>query len=593
MMKHLRPAILLVLLYLPAQVMAQGLPYHVAYAGADESLSHDLQAVSLLDALKANPPDTEAGLHRLAQQDITLFTDLLNAHGYFSNKVTYTLDMQQTPANIVFHIITGPVYTLQGYQTHWSGPGAQATQAYQQHQQAAEKLTIPLGKNLQEDMLQKTEQQILALAMQNGHPFPEVIKRTLALNHTTHTANVTLWIDTGPQAVFGTTHITGIESVDDGYIKRRIDWVEGAPFDLRKVTDSQQTLSRTSVINTARVSYDKNELSADGHLPMNVALKEGDRRSIGVGAFVSSSAGPYGQVFWEHRNMFGNAENLRIKADLGTERRGLTFDLTKPDLFNSRQYSLQLSAANLAEKLEAYDRKTTSAAAALKWQITNHIVLTGGGNFESTRITEADKTGDTFTLSSFPMSARYDNTDDFFNPTRGLRLLLALTPTQSLESNLHFLTTDATASMYLPITKSLVWANRGRVATIGGANLASIPADKRLYAGGSGSVRGYAYQLLGPLDATNKPTGGRFLTELATEARYRFTDTIGGVAFFEGARLTQNRNVSGSEPFRWSAGLGARYQTPIGPVRFDIAVPLDKRPVDDSFQFYISLGHAF
>jgi translocation and assembly module TamA len=151
------------------------------------------------------------------------------------------------------------------------------------------------------------------------------------------------------------------------------------------------------------------------------------------------------------------------------------------------------------------------------------------------------------------------------------------------------------STYYAPLdSKRLIIAARGKIGGMVGDSRADIPAPKRFYSGGGGSVRGYQYQLVGPLDADNDPQGGRSVIEMGVEARIRVTEDFGLVPFLEGGNVFDSMAPDFSESFRWGAGIGARYYTAIGPIRFDIAVPLNKRKgVDDDFQFYISIGQAF
>ena len=142
-----------------------------------------------------------------------------------------------------------------------------------------------------------------------------------------------------------------------------------------------------------------------------------------------------------------------------------------------------------------------------------------------------------------------------------------------------------------------VLALRGNLGSIAGTSRDDIPADERFYAGGGGSIRGYGYQLAGPLDDDEDdpdPIGGRSLIELNGELRYRMTDTIGLVYFIDGGTVADSALPSLEEDLFIGTGVGLRYSTPIGPLRADIGVPLDRRSdVDDIVQIYVSIGQAF
>jgi translocation and assembly module TamA len=139
-----------------------------------------------------------------------------------------------------------------------------------------------------------------------------------------------------------------------------------------------------------------------------------------------------------------------------------------------------------------------------------------------------------------------------------------------------------------------VLAFRARVAQVAGEPTATLPANHRLYAGGAGSIRGYEFQSVGPLDANNDPLGGRSLVTFGGEIRWRITETIGIVPFLDGGNVYDSTVPDFGEKFFWGTGVGFRYYTDFGPLRADIAFPLDRRKgIDDAYQFYISLGQAF
>jgi translocation and assembly module TamA len=136
-------------------------------------------------------------------------------------------------------------------------------------------------------------------------------------------------------------------------------------------------------------------------------------------------------------------------------------------------------------------------------------------------------------------------------------------------------------------------AMRLAAGTIDGASTVSVPADERFYAGGGGSVRGYTFQSVGPLDGET-PLGGRSLLEMSFECRFRVTDRLGLVTFLDGGTAFSGNHFETDEDIRWGTGIGFRYFTPVGPIRFDVGFPLNRRAhMDDSFQIYVNLGQSF
>jgi translocation and assembly module TamA len=143
--------------------------------------------------------------------------------------------------------------------------------------------------------------------------------------------------------------------------------------------------------------------------------------------------------------------------------------------------------------------------------------------------------------------------------------------------------------------KAAVLAARVRLGSIQGALIDDIAPSRRFYAGGGGSVRGFGYQEIGPRDSLGVPSGGRSLSEFSIEARVK-TGLLGGglslVPFFDAGSVE-----AGATPrfrgMRFGAGLGLRYQTGFGPIRVDVATPLNRRAGESPVAVYVALGQAF
>jgi translocation and assembly module TamA len=186
----------------------------------------------------------------------------------------------------------------------------------------------------------------------------------------------------------------------------------------------------------------------------------------------------------------------------------------------------------------------------------------------------------------------FDRSNDLLNPTKGFRVKLNLSPEGSVQGQFRpYVRAMLEATGYFPVRDDLVIAGRLRAGTITGIDRDDIAPSRRYYGGGGGSVRGYGYQRLGPLDPDGDPVGGRSINEFAIEARYRFGN-FGIVPFFDGGNAYESIYPTASD-LRFGAGIGGRFYTNFGPMRIDVATPLNPREGDGKIALYISIGQAF
>jgi len=201
-----------------------------------------------------------------------------------------------------------------------------------------------------------------------------------------------------------------------------------------------------------------------------------------------------------------------------------------------------------------------------------------------------------YRLIGLPLSGHIDTTDNDLDPGQGFRLSGSLTPALGYgDVGRSLLAAKVQASAYHAFDEERRAILAGRVAlgSVTGGGIARIPASWRMFAGGGGSVRGYEYRSIAPRDAFGRLIGGRSLFEASLEARFRVTETIGIVPFVDTGAAFDTSFPGGGEALRWGVGLGLRYHTAIGPIRLDLATPLNRRRGEQPFAFYISLGQAF
>jgi translocation and assembly module TamA len=565
-------------------------PYSVEFVGAPEGTKGTLEAASQLVELKDRPPASEPALRRRAEADLDRLKAVVNGAGYWGAKLQ--VDVQPPAeeggkAKVVVTIDKGPLYTLEtvAFQDPAGNPSA-ALAGYDPAEAGLE-----LGKAARSAPVLAAEGKIVDHLQRNSYPWAKVADRKVVVDHGTHTMAVTYTVDAGQKAAFGGTSIEGLENLDKLWVERRIAWHEGAPYDSTKVEETRKALAESGLFASIRLTPAPDP-APDGSAPMTVALSERVPRSVGAGIQYNSSEGFGARAFWEHRNLFGYAEHLRATIDLAQQRLGGKIDFRRPDAIGlDADYVSSLELAQ--ESPPAYDVN--------RFRFFNGIeqrfgpTVTGGYGIAAERLVFSDSAlNETFTLVGAPTFLRRDTTDDLLNPTTGTRTSLTLTPWTSVAGpDATFVSARAMASAYraLDEKKRFVLAGFGAIGTIIGPSRDRIPPDKRLYAGGGGSVRGYGYQMLGPLNADDKPLGGKGSFEAGIELRAKITETIGIAPFLEMGMVNET-----SAPFDrafFGTGLGLRYFTPIGPVRLDVGVPLNRRSADDAFQIYISLGQAF
>jgi translocation and assembly module TamA len=557
--------------------------------GLDNSaIATALHDASQLVALQDRPPATAAGLKRRAEDDLSRLTAVMHAEGYWMAEASYVLDLRKTPTTVAVTVSPGPLFHY-GKIVFTLPSGEPA---------AVPDRLGPAAFGLDPDAparsapVEAAKEALVDAYARNGHPFATLADWRAVVDVATYKMNLTYVVEPGPPARFGAVSIDGLRRVEEPFIARRVAWRAGEPYDSRKVDATRQDLVRSGLFSAVRITH-ADKADPAGLVPMTIAVTEGPPRSIGAGVGYNTNLGVGARAFWEHRNLFGQGENLTVSAGVAQRQLGLATTFRRPDLM-LRGQDLISSAELLREHTDAYISERVRVYAGLEERQFPPYTLGGGALLDRAHLTDSNRNED-YLLLGAPIYLRRDTTDSLLDPTLGSRSTLTLTPYHSLSGrDLNFLSSRIEGRLYHRIGGSdrMVLAGYAALGSIVGADLAAIPVDKRLYAGGAGSVRGYGYQLAGPLDASGKPIGGRSSLELGVEFRYRFTESLGIAPFIEAGNV-YHTSLPNSVKLFYGGGIGFRYYTLIGPIRLDLAFPFEKRPTDSPIQVYISLGQAF
>ena len=545
--------------------------------------------VGSLEFARFRKPSSLSALRARLAADVETIEKILRSESYYGFRIEHRVDSTRTPVDVEITIQPGPAYKMTRFEMNFLDDVASERPAV-----VLKEIGITLGEPGRAETIVDGQAQLISLLGRQGYPYATVENRTVRIHHADQTVAVTLDIRARQKTLFGPVSVRGNEQTDTAYILSLADLKSGALFSLKQLDDARRRLFASGLFETVAIAWPQ-VYPGRPDLPVTIEVKERDSRTIALGGFYSSSEGAGVEASWVNRNLFGHGERLEVGTRFAEREMSAYTDFLKPNLFRSDQ-SLTARADLKALETDAYDQSSASATVGLRRKLNERWSAGLATALEASRIEEVSKPEQHYLVIGFPGQVVYDGANDLFDPSEGVRLTFDAAPNQVTgDSTDRFILGSVSASAYNEVLadKRLILAARGRVATLLGAEIENIPASRRIYAGGGGSIRGYAYQSVGPLDSLNRPTGGRSLMEMSIEARLRVTDSIGIVPFIDGGTASEDISPT-TESWQWAAGLGVRYYTALGPLRFDFAVPLNKRPgIDDPYAIYVSIGQAF
>ncbi|MEO1494322.1 MAG: autotransporter assembly complex family protein [Pseudomonadota bacterium] len=558
---------------------------------------------------------SRAFLKQRAKGDVDILKKILRSRGYYQGTVDIqVMDMPGDPASadaddpapssddepaeadpesalVEITVTPGSAFTLTGHDLTIEDPSGTAPDL------SAAALGSPVGSQAAAADIVGAERAAVDRLQRTGFPYANSGKRRAVADLESAEIEVTTPIDAGPAATFGPLRFNGLEDVRARYLRTYLPWEEGETFDLTKLRAFQQSLIGTDLFESVIVSPPETPPDTAGPAPLVVRVDAEERpfQTLSAGLRYNTDDGPSVTGGYQHRNLFGENETLTVEAELGLQIQRFGVGYREPQYLRPGQ-DLTASLAFRREEDDAFDDLTVTAFAGLERKLTPLWTVGAGGLLEASLI-EDDGEETTAFLGGLPVFAAYDSSDDTLDPTKGIRARADITPFIGLfdDELAPFLQLDTTASTYFDLTgeKKYIFAARGRFASILAEDLDTVPQTRRLYSGGGGSVRGFAQRFIGPLDENNDPTGGLSAVELGGEFRGRIFGDLGVVVFVEAGSVSEEQFPDFNEGVQAAAGVGFRYYSPAGPIRVDVALPINPRDADDAFQLYFSIGQAF
>jgi translocation and assembly module TamA len=542
--------------------------------------------------------DNRAEIGQRARADRQLLVDILNGQGFFDADVRVAVQpstAEGAPLNVVLTVVPGRRYYL--------GEIAFAAPAVQPADLISSSFVPKTGEAIVADIILAAEANISVELPQNGYPFAKVGERDILLDGDTGIGDYTLPVETGARSYFGQLRTEGTPAFDADHVSILRRFKTGDLYDSRKVDDLRAALIATGLVSTVSVEAVPGEGSAPDGTPyadLLVRQEAAPPRTIAGSAGYGTGQGFRAEASWTHRNLFPPEGSLTAAALLGTLEQAASVSFARANA-GRRDRNIEISLSALHSNYDAFEAYTGRLAGTMSfvstpiwqkkftWSIGAEILATSEDQFDFARVLRDRQI---FYVAALPGQLGLDRSDDLLDPTKGYRVNLRVSPEASLGTGKQiYARVILDGSYYYPVKDNIVVAARARVGTISGIARDNLAPSRRFYGGGGGSVRGFGYQQLGPQDPNSDPVGGRSMNEFALEGRYRFGNY--GVVGFVDAGQVYESSIPKFNDWRVGVGVGGRFYTNFGPIRLDVATPVNRRQGESRFSVYVSIGQAF
>ncbi len=604
----------------------------------DSAMDGTLRATSELVSLRGTAPVSPFGLIARARGETDRLKTVVESYGYYQSTITIKIDgmplnsvgladalnalPKGTDAKVAISFELGPLYHLRGVTLDGEIPAAE---------QGA--FVLKSGAPAVASEVLAAGSRLLTALQEHGYAFAKVDPPIAYEDNTDPVLDVSFHVDAGAQVRIGEIHIEGLKRLHEKLVRRRLTLHSGQRYSASAIEAARRDLLGLGPFGAISIQVGT-ALDPTGGVPITFTFRERLRHAVGVNSAYSTDLGGSAGVTWSDRNVFGNAEQLNIAASVinlgGSATTGVGYDtsvkFTIPDL-GHRDQSVQFAVGAINQSLQAYDQRAVTSGVTVTRKLSSAWSASVGVTTADERITQ-ENVEYNYTLVALPVTLSYDSTrlaSPLDDPTHGMHDSLSVAPTRSLgHPSASFIITQVKLATYFDLNKlgftapgRSVIAARFLTGVAQGAGEFSLPPDQRFYGGGSGTIRGFRYQSVGPIFAADgNPKGGTSIEAASLEWRQRFGTNFGAAFFVDGGQVgggeTSGTDLGSSlkpiaSELRVGVGVGIRYYTAIGPIRFDVAMPIKdysrydtsnagmplKKYPEDSFDIYIGLGQAF
>ncbi|MFN8392020.1 MAG: outer membrane protein assembly factor BamA [Bdellovibrionota bacterium] len=545
--------------------------------------------------------------------DLAALENFYAAAGYLDVKVSFEMKPVANGNQLELHFTVeeGKLQRIEELKLEWKGlaRSADSDPASEAGLLAIEP-ELKEGEPFERARIQAEQTRLTEKVIEAGYPNAQVL-----IDADAAAGKLTYSIDPGPQITVGKIWVAGNIFTHDNLVQRELKIHPGHIVRPEDIRASEQSLYRLGYFKNVNIVPTDGTLD-DSTEDLTVQLTERDTGTLDLGTAYSTEDGIH--VFTElgQRNLGGEGQSLVIGVD-GYVKSGISFLdagnaralFTQPHIFGTDAEWYNEAFAQYSIKLvDPYSYNRAGLSTNVRYLFTED--LRGSVGLTAYHEYLYDVPADVIigpddvnnTLYSFlNTQLDYDRRDSPYNPRRGYRAILqGRLDSEALGSDVNFYSVDLQQSGYLPVSSRLVWANNLHLQYLQPfGNTDVIPLSQRIFLGGRNSLRGFSRNAVGPRGFDGHIVGGDAGTNLNTELQYDLTESLVGLVFLDvGQAFLENKGsfegatLSFSD-LRFSPGIGFRYKTPIGPIRTELGLALDRENGERFGRFNFGVGGAF
>lgn len=533
---------------------------YVSISGVDGRVANNVRSLLSIYALHEQTAPGAARvryLHNLAQRDIRR---AVTPYGYYRFELDSTLEQRGNDWHAHYEITLGQAIPIGTVSIEIQGE-AQQDEAFQN---IRNRVNLRSGSALRHSNYENAKSRIRDLAAERGYYEARFVTQELRIDLDSYLAHVNLVLDSGPRYRYG--RVTFNEGhLDEDVLYRFVVFEEGAHISSTEILELQQGMAGTDYFGRVEVQPLWAEADENNQVPIVVNFEPNNRRYYRTGIGYGTDTGPRISFDVNQRwvNSRGHRANGQIQLSEILSSVGASYIIPgarpQTDQYAIRSLYRDENTSNTQSELFRIgvswqtELTRTQRIIALDWQ-TERDVIDG-----------VSRRSD-FLLPSASWTRVH--ADNRMNVDRGFRLNLTVRgASRDFLSDTDFIQGTLSGKFVHRLSERVRVLGRSEIGISASEEFERVPTSLRFYAGGDTSVRGYGYRSIGPRSDSGEAIGARHLFTGSMEADYEFRSNWRFAVFTDVGNAFNDLD----EPFKVGAGFGFRWQSPVGPIRFDLA----------------------